>query len=151
MNDFQAKKPFQGDRQPISENLEPEFIIPVIHEELEIEKETVETGKVRISKKVAEYETVIDEPFLREKVVVNRVPKNEPVKSAPQAREEDGVLIVPVVREEIVVQKRLVLVEELRISKQITKERDPQTITLLKEEIEVERIPTDKDSDGKTH
>lgn len=151
MNDFQAKKTFQDDRQTNGENRDAELVVPVIHEELKVKKETVETGKIRVSKKVGEYETVIDEPFLHEKVAVKRVPKNERVESAPPAREENGVLIIPVVREEIVVQKRLVLVEELRVSKQVIEQRDPQTVTLLKEEVEVERIPAGKDSGGKTH
>lgn len=151
MNDSQAKKAFQEKRQTKDKTGETELVVPVIHEQLKVEKETVETGKVRVSKKIGEYETLIDEPFLREKVAVERIPKNEYVETAPQSRQEDGVLVIPVVREEIVVQKRLVLVEELHISKQVFKQRDPQKVTLLKEEVEVERISPDKDSGGKTH
>jgi uncharacterized protein (TIGR02271 family) len=48
-------------------------------------------------------------------------------------------MIIPVVEEQVFYQKRLVLVEELRVRKQVIEERNPQQVTLLKEEVEINR------------
>ena len=50
--------------------------------------------------------------------MVERVPVDRPVEAMPVVREEDGVLIVPVVEERLVVTKQLVLKEELQIRTQ---------------------------------
>lgn len=114
-------------------------VIPVIHEEAVFDKKVVETGKVRISKRIREFEETIDEPLFREEVVVERVPVNQFVEARPGVRQEGDVMIIPVVEEQVFVQKRLVLVEELRVRKQVVETHQPQRITLLKEEVDVTR------------
>jgi hypothetical protein len=49
-------------------------IIPVVAEEVTVEKRTVETGRVRVRTTVHEREEVVDEPLLREEVTVETVP-----------------------------------------------------------------------------
>src|SRR5262245_23566966 len=39
------------------------IVVPVLAEELEVQKRPVETGKVRIIKVVHEHETIVDEPL----------------------------------------------------------------------------------------
>lgn len=48
--------------------------------------------------------------------------------------------VVPVVEEVLVVEKRLVLVEELHVRKRRVEERRPQAFTLRKEEVVAERL-----------
>ena len=48
-------------------------VIPVIEEELDVQKRVVETGKVRVTKEVHERETVVDEPLFHDEVEVERV------------------------------------------------------------------------------
>jgi uncharacterized protein (TIGR02271 family) len=116
------------------------LLIPVIAEEAFINKRVVETGKVRISKRISEREELIDEPLFREEVTVERVPINQYVDQLPQVRHEGDVMIIPVVQEQLVMQKRLVLVEELRVRKQIVEAHQPQSVTLRREEVDVRRI-----------
>jgi uncharacterized protein (TIGR02271 family) len=116
------------------------LIIPVIHEELQIEIKTVETGKVHIAKKVIEEVSVLNQTQTSEQVMVERIPINQYVDSAPQAtRQEGDVTIISVVKEVLVVEKRLMLVEEIRLTRQKTQENKEFTATLRKEEISVER------------
>ncbi len=61
-----------------------------------------------------------------EDVRVERVTIGQEVTVAPEVREENGVLIVPVLEEVLVVQKRLVLKEELHIHRQRTREHVEQ-------------------------
>ena len=116
------------------------LVIPIIEEEAFLDKRIVETGKVRISKRISEREELIDEPLFREEVTVERVPINQYIDQPPQVRHEGDVMIIPVVEEQLVVQKRLVLVEELRVRKQIVEMHQPQSVTLRREEIDVKRI-----------
>ena len=116
------------------------LVIPIIEEEAFLDKRIVETGKVRISKRISEREELIDEPLFREEVTVERVPVNKYVDQPPQVRHEGDVMIIPVVQEQLVMQKRLVLVEELRVRKQVVETHQPQSVTLRREEVDVRRI-----------
>lgn len=116
------------------------LVFPIIEEEAFLDKRVVETGKVRISKRISEHEQVIDEPLFREEVSVERVPVNQYVDRMPQVRHEGDVMIIPVVQEQLVMQKRLVLVEELRVRKQVVETHQPQSVTLRREDVEVRRI-----------
>jgi uncharacterized protein (TIGR02271 family) len=116
------------------------LVVPVIEEELEVGRREVEAGRVRFTKRVLEDEVVVDEPFVREEVEVVRVPVGRQVEAPPPTREEGGTLIIPVLEEVLVVEKRLVLVEELHVRKRRVEERRPQSFTLRKEEVVAERL-----------
>lgn len=133
--------------QPSKEKLGPgeSVTIGVIEEQLRVDKEVVETGRVYISKKVHEKEETIDLPGSREEVDIQRVPINKYVETAPPAvRHEGDKMIIPVLREVAVVEKRLVLVEELHVTKRQVKTEDRQSVTLRKEEVNVDRKKSDK-------
>lgn len=123
-------------------------LIPVIEEQLVIEKRVVESGKVRISKQIREVEETVDVPLLREEVSVERVPVNRVVEERLPTRYDGDTLIIPVIEEQVFVQKRLVLVEELHVRKQTIETHQPQTVTLLKEEVAVTRTAEIKNSGG---
>lgn len=123
-------------------------VIPIIEERAVIGKEIVETGKVRISKRVSEHEKIIDEPLLHEEVSVERVAVNQFVDTPPEIRQDGDTMIIPVVEEQLVLKKRLFLVEEIHVRKQVVESHEPQRITLLKEEVEVKRSAVSKDSNG---
>lgn len=126
-------------------------VVPVVAEELRVGKRTVETGRVRITRRVREREEVIDQPLLKTNVVVQRVPINQYVKEAPPVREEGDTLIVPMVEEVIVVEKRLILREELRITRQQVETRDPQRVTVRRDEVQIDRIKDQQAADDGTN
>jgi uncharacterized protein (TIGR02271 family) len=121
------------------------MVIPVIQEQITFDKQVIESGKVRISKRIIEHEELVDVPLFREEVDVEHVPINQFVDAPPQVRQEGDTMIIPVVQEQIFYQKRLLLVEELHVRKQIIEEHKPQQITLLKEEVNITRS-TENDS-----
>ena len=116
------------------------MVIPVIQEEITVDKRVIETGRVRISKRISEREELVDVPILQEEVTVERVPVNLFVEAPPPVRQEGDTIIIPVVEEQIVIQKKLLLVEELRVRKQIVEAHTPQPVTLLREEVEIKRV-----------
>lgn len=120
-----------------------EVVVPIVAEQLEITKNEVITGRVRINKIVREHEETVDEPLLREQVTVERVPINRMVDEPIPVRHEGDTMIIPILEEVLVVQKRLMLKEELHITTRRTTVNDPQTIMLRTEEVEIERLAPD--------
>lgn len=120
------------------------LVIPVVEEQLEVSRERVETGRVRISKSVESREVVVDDPLKRETVRVEHVPINQVVTGdIPQVREEGDVTVIPILEERIVTRTELVLVEEVRIHRDHSEYHDPQRVTLRKEVVAVERFGED--------
>ncbi|MGZ8246315.1 YsnF/AvaK domain-containing protein [Methylomagnum sp.] len=115
--------------------------IPVAEERLTLSKRKVETGRVRIVKRVAAHEEDVDEPLVRETVQVERVPVNRTINEPVPVRYEGDTMIVPVFEETLVVEKRLILREELRITKRRAESHKSRRATLRREEVSVERTP----------
>ncbi|HEY5871275.1 MAG TPA: YsnF/AvaK domain-containing protein [Candidatus Tectomicrobia bacterium] len=116
------------------------MVVPVLVEELEVQKRPVETGKVRITKVVHERETTVDEPLWHDKVAITRVPIQRVVEGPVPVREEHGTTIISVVEEVLVVEKRWMLREEIHIRQQRIETHQPQRITLRSEDVQVERV-----------
>lgn len=120
--------------------VEKPAVIPVIEERAVVKKRVVETGRVRIRKHVREYEEHLDIPHVHEEVRVDRVPMDRIIESAPEVRTEGEVTIIPRVEERYVLEKRLVLVEELHVRRERHETHRPEVVKVLKEEVEVERL-----------
>ena len=117
--------------------------VPVIEEQISIRTQTVETGRVRLVKQVKEEEVMVEAPLLYDQTEVERVAINQYVETAPEVRYEGDTMIIPVMREEVVITKRLILVEEVRVTKQQISTVSTQPVILRQETITVERISSD--------
>jgi len=124
-----------------------DLVIPVVAEEILIGTEQVTRGVVRVHKHVVTEEKTVDAAVTAEEVVVERLPVNQLVEGdAPQVREENGTVIIPVLEEVLVVEKRLLLREEVHLSKRTTRSNAPQTVVLRREVVDVERTEADEPS-----
>ena len=126
----------------MSEQSDIEAVLPLVEERASIDKRTVETGKVRIRTVVDEKLARVAADLERDDVSIERVPVNQEVTRVPQVREENGVLIVPVLEEVVFVEKRLVLKEELRVTRNRKRERVDQAVRLKQMHVEVDRVPS---------
>lgn len=113
--------------------------LPVIEERVRLEKRKVETGKVKVSKHVRERDEVVDLPVTKDEVEIQRVPVNRVIDQPASIRQEGDTTIIPIMAEELIVQKRLVLKEEVRITKRHTEVKTSQTVTLRSEEVDIQR------------
>lgn len=127
------------------EDISKERLVPVIEEELVTGTRSVKTGSVRIRKKVERIRKNIEIPAISDVVKVSRVPVNRPVEAIPDIRQEGDVLIVPVVEEQILVKKRLVLKEEIHIVRRKVETRSAKSVVLGREHATIERL----DSEGR--
>jgi stress response protein YsnF len=73
-------------------------------------------------------------------VKVTRVPVDQPVSAVPEVRTENGVTIVPVLEEVLVIEKRLILKEEVHIQHEVSQETVELPVTLRKQRAVVERF-----------
>jgi uncharacterized protein (TIGR02271 family) len=119
-------------------------VLPVIEEQVTVRREVVETGRVRLTRHVQETAEEVRVPVQHEEMHVERVPLNVTLPAgaaAPATRYEGDTLIIPVLREVVVVETRLLLVEELRVTKQQLTTEHAETVHLRREEITTEYLP----------
>jgi uncharacterized protein (TIGR02271 family) len=119
---------------------EPPLVLPVLAEALDVRTRAVETGRVRLHKTVQAREVLVDEPLLWEEVAIERVPVNRVVEGPIPVRYEGDTMIVSVLEEVLVVETRLLLTEELRITRRRTETHQPVPVTLRREDVTIERI-----------
>jgi stress response protein YsnF len=117
--------------------------IPVAAEELAIGTRTVDTGRgVRIHKTVVEQPVTIDEALGHDEVRVKHVAVDRIVApdEAPTTRQEGDTLIVPILEEVLVVERRVRIKEELHITRTRHEERHQEEVVLKAEQVSVERF-----------
>jgi uncharacterized protein (TIGR02271 family) len=117
-------------------------------EDLAVAKETVETGRLRVSKRTHARQAEIDEELMREEAIVETVPRGEQVFAMPVTRVEGDTTIIPVVVEVLHTEKRLVLKEEIRITRRRTTEHFHDTVTLRHQEAVVSRLQSATEPPG---
>ena len=117
-----------------------EVIVPVVSEEFHADALPVETGSVRVVKRVEGHDEILEQELRRGRAELKRV-KMERVVDGPQAvRREGDTLIIPVVSEILRVEKQWVVTEEIHITQIEEREKVQQKVTVNREVAEVERL-----------
>jgi uncharacterized protein (TIGR02271 family) len=114
--------------------------VPVVREQIDVHKDLVEAGRVRVSKNVVHHIQPVETVLAHDEVAVERVPINVYVDQAPPVRQEGDTTIFPVVREVAVVTRYLLVVEEVRITRRRVETIDRQEIPVREERVDVERL-----------
>lgn len=133
-----------ADQPALQDAIAETEVIPLAEEELRVGKRQVTTGKVRISTKVDVVEELARATLDTETVEVTRVPVDRMVDQPPGIRTENDVTIIPILEEVLVVEKRLVLKEELHVRKRTTAEDFEAPVQLRRQSAVIERIPADE-------
>lgn len=118
-----------------------EVILPIVAETLVVGKRTIVTGRVRVATVIDERPVDVRETLVHGGVEIERTAIGEEVLSVPPVRDEGDTIVVPVVREELVVTKRLILVEEVRLRRTAMTEAYAETVTLRSQRAVVDREP----------
>ena len=122
-------------------NATNEAVVPVAEERLDVGTRRIETDSgIRVHKTVDERVQLIDEPLTKDELSVERVPVDRYVDEPVSVRYEGDTMVVPVLEEVLVVEKRLLLKEEVRITRRTQEYRNPQRVTLRREHAEVEHF-----------
>jgi uncharacterized protein (TIGR02271 family) len=120
---------------------EPEEVasIPLVEERIEVSTKEVETGRLRVRISVGERQEQVAAELSRDEVEIRRVPRNEALSEIPAVRTEGDLTIIPVVEEQLVVEKRLVLVEEIHVVRRTETESREIPVILRSEQADIER------------
>lgn len=119
-----------------------DHVLELAEEFLDVTTREQETGRVRVRVYTQERQEVVDEPLIREDITLKRVSVGRVVEQASGIRQEGETTIVPIYEEVLVVEKRLVLKEEIHLTRNRNTERSPQSITVRQEHAEIERSIT---------
>ena len=131
-----AGQPTSGDAEVVSE--EAVDTLELREERLVAHKDLREVGEIEIRTEVDETPGRLEVDAYREEVTIEHVPVGEAVSERDEPWEEDGVLIVPIYEEQLVVSKRLILRERMHIRRVATTERQLFQDTLRRERLVVD-------------
>jgi uncharacterized protein (TIGR02271 family) len=120
------------------------LVIPLVSEELRLEKRETSTGKVRVQTVVETVDELARATVEEESLDVHRVPVGKVVAEPPSIRSEGDVTIIPVLKETMIVEKRLVLVEEVHIRRTTTSRLVETPVSLRKQKAVIDSIPSEK-------
>ena len=121
---------------------ENEIVLPVIEEQLQIGKRTVESGAARVRTTVTERPVEETVTLREENVTVERRPVDRAVGNAPDAFRE-GTIEVTEMAEVPVVGKQARVVEEVVVGKNVTEHEETVRDTVKRTDVEVEQINVD--------
>lgn len=120
--------------------------IPLATERPVVSIRQTETGRVRVTTRTEVFADHVEAELKGMRADVVRVSINrelEPGEPLPTPRTEGEVMIIPILEEVVVVEKRLVLKEELHISQQVTTETFETSVELRRQRAVVERLPAE--------
>ena len=145
-------------------DVETTQVIELREEQLVAHKDLRELGEVSVRTEIDEVPGRLEVDAYREEVVVEHEPVGDVVSERAKPWEEDGVLVIPIYEEQLVVTKRLILRERMRVRRVATTERqlfqdvlrrerlvveDPEQTGLVREQYPVDDAPlrTTRDAD----
>jgi uncharacterized protein (TIGR02271 family) len=115
-----------------------EQMLELREEELVVHREMRDVGVAHIRTRIEEVPARIEVDAISEEVEVEHVPIGEVVSERSEPYEDGDVLIVPVYEEQLVVTKRLLLRENLRIRRVRTTQRQLFEDTLRRERADID-------------
>ena len=115
--------------------------IELREESLDVDKNKVQTGEVKIGKRVVEETRDMEVPVTHEEVTIERHAVTDRDASTTPITDTDDMeeIVVPVTEEQLNVTKRTEVVEEVDIHKDEVTENKHVTDTVRKEELDVDR------------
>ncbi len=145
-----------------------EQIITLRQEVPQVQKHIVDAGEIRIHKRVITEERTFTVPVTREEVTIERIPR-PPVSQPPsqvvtasgvtdseytspqttspapsstedEVLKEEGTLRIFVREEQVIIQKQVVVIEEIAVQKQIVQDTRHLVEPIKHEEVHIERI-----------
>jgi stress response protein YsnF len=120
--------------------------VPVVEEELQVGKRTIDLGSLRVIKRMSE--TPVSEVInlQQQRATVERTPADRPATEADFQNFKEGTFEVRETAEEAVVGKTARVVEEVAIGRAVTNTPETVSDTVRRTDVDVERVPA---SDGR--
>jgi len=124
--------------------------IPIIEEELQVGKKTVQTGGAYIKSRIVEKPVEETINLQEERVFVDRTSVNRPVDTAELDAFKEGAIELKEHAEVPVVSKEARVVEEITVGKEVTERDETIHDTVRKTEVDVENLDKSKHTTSAT-
>lgn len=138
--DLYSKTDISGTRSASASSSAAGKAIPVIEEQLQVGKRTVQRGGVRIFSHVTEKPVQESVQLREEHVTIERTAVDQPASAADIEAFKDGTIEVRETSEEPVVSKTARVVEEVRVGKEVTERTETIQDTVRRTDVEVEQL-----------
>ena len=125
-----------------------ETVLPLLAEEVAVSKQVVETGRVQVARVTHEREQLVDELLAHRTAEIERVPIGRHVDTMPAVREEGDTVVIPIVEELLVIERRLFLKEEVRVRRVISTKRHHESVVLRHHEAVITHVPAETPAPG---
>jgi uncharacterized protein (TIGR02271 family) len=126
--------------QDVERAQDKDQVVPLHAEEVSVAKKRVVTGRVKVGIVTREREQLVEEILEHENVEVERTAIGKQVDKAPPVREEGDTLIIPILEEIVVVERRLLLKEEVRVRRTRETQSYQERVVVRKQEAVVTRL-----------
>ena len=110
-----------------------------LHAERVVVSKRVRRTRVSVKRSTRTRDEAVEVDLNHDQVVVERVAIGRVVDAVPEVRQDGDVTILPIVEEEVVVVRRLVLKEEVHVRRMRTTQRHAETVTLREQQAVVTR------------
>ena len=127
-----------------------EFVVPVVEEQINIAKQQVQGGGVRVNTNVTETPVNEQVTLHEEHVNVERRPVDQAVDPSRIDQLREGTFEVREMSEQAVVNKQARVVEEVVINKQASERTENIQDTVRRTDVNVEQLPTEMRPTGYT-
>ena len=108
-----------------------------------VAKRVVDTVSVQARRVTSEHDETVEQELSTDEVVVERIAIGRVVDATPPVRQEGDTTVFSVVEEIVVVERRLVLKEEVHIRRVRSSRPHSQTVTLRQQDVVVTRTEID--------
>jgi stress response protein YsnF len=125
---------------PSASNSEADGLTAVLHaEKIAVSRQQSDGDTYRVSTVTRERKQPVDEELHHQRVEIRRVLVNQPVSAMPPVREEGDTTIMSVVEEVVVIERRLILKEEIHLRRLHVTEHHQETIIVREQEAMITR------------
>jgi uncharacterized protein (TIGR02271 family) len=131
---------FTSEPRSSSADSDDDVELTLAAEKLVVGKEAIETGRLRVTKQTHTREAVVDENLLSERAEIETIPIGRQILEMPSIRQEGETTIIPIVEEVLHTERRLILKEEVRITRRRTTEQFHDSVTLRYQEAVISRV-----------
>ena len=127
---------------------ESEVVLPLRTEAVTTSRNQIAKSVVRVATVTREHEHFIDEELSHEHVEIERVLIERQVDAIPPVREEGITTVVPVMEEVVVIERRLILKEEIRVTPVRSTEHQRESVMLRKQDAVITRTEAGPETGG---
>lgn len=115
------------------------LMIPVVEESPVVDKRLVERDRVRLRSEITRREEPVKVALLADELKVERVPIGRVAERVEPPRQEGDAYVMPVYEEILVVEKRLILKEEVRVTRVRRERLHEEKVELRRADVRVQR------------